>query len=199
MAYFAVAARFLLLTAVGITGNPSTATADAASASPASGWRSDLDWAALTSKLSSSASLIDTSYVNYTNECMPEFSEPSPTNHALIDQPSGMCLPHLHLGWEMSWPRPSANGHMNQTFDQLFQDILGLLVDPSYFESWTTDPTNPSLNLPSKVLFPVVASDVVAAVNFAKEHRSTVLKSVLRTAAIVIKVHRQRRTLCSST
>mmetsp|Transcript_27826 Transcript_27826/g.35814 ORF Transcript_27826/g.35814 Transcript_27826/m.35814 type:complete len:90 (-) Transcript_27826:22-291(-) len=89
MAYFAVAARFLLLTAVGITGNPSTATADAASASPASGWRSDLDWAALTSKLSSSASLIDTSYDNYADECGPEFSQPSPTNHALIDQPSG--------------------------------------------------------------------------------------------------------------
>eukprot|EP00985_Skeletonema_marinoi_P019197 scaffold10921_cov210-Skeletonema_marinoi.AAC.1 len=82
MAYFAVAARFLLLTAVGITGNPSTADA-------VSGWRSDLDWAALTSKLSSSASLIDTSYDNYAGECGPEFYHPSPTNHALIDQPSG--------------------------------------------------------------------------------------------------------------
>eukprot|EP00985_Skeletonema_marinoi_P028729 scaffold25883_cov134-Skeletonema_marinoi.AAC.5 len=65
-------------------------TADAASVSPVSGWRSDLDWAALTSKFSSSASLIDTSYGNYAGECMPELSEPSPTNHALIDQPSMM-------------------------------------------------------------------------------------------------------------
>eukprot|EP00985_Skeletonema_marinoi_P006271 scaffold2716_cov205-Skeletonema_marinoi.AAC.1 len=164
MAYFAVAARFLLLTAVGITGNPSTA--DAASASPASGWRSDLDWAALTSKLSSSASLIDTSYDNYADECGPEFSQPSPTNHALIDQPSGMCLPHLYLGWEMSWPRPSENGHLNQIYDQIFED----LSNPPLVEGWISDPTNPSLNLPSKVLFPIVASDVVAAVNFAKEN-----------------------------
>jgi len=165
MAYFAVAARFLLLAAVGITGNPSTA--DAASASPVSGWRSDLDWAALTSKLSSSASLIDTSYQNVIDECGPEFSEPSPTNHALIDQPSGMCLPHKYLGWEMSWPRPSENGHLNQTFAQALTDIY---VNPSDLDSFMMDPTNPSLNLPSKVLFPSIASDVVAAVNFAKKH-----------------------------
>eukprot|EP00984_Skeletonema_dohrnii_P021690 scaffold10883_cov95-Skeletonema_dohrnii-CCMP3373.AAC.1 len=168
MPSFAGAARFLLLTVLGFYGNhPSTA--DAVSASPVSGWRSDLDWAALTSKLSSSASLIDTSYDNYADECMPEFSEASPTNHALIDQPSGMCLPHLYLGWEMSWPRPSENGHSDQTFDQAIQDLFDNRPVTD-LESWTSDPTNPSLNLPSKVLFPVVASDVVAAVNFAREH-----------------------------
>ena len=161
MAYLAGAARFLLLTAVGITGNLSTADT-------ASGWRSDLDWAALTSKLSSSASLIDTSYDNYAAECGPEFYQPSPTNHALIDQPSGMCLPHLMLGWEMSWARPSENGHSNQTLNQAFEDLI--VNPPTDFQSWLVDPTNPSLNLPSKVLFPVVASDVVAAVNFAKEN-----------------------------
>ena len=168
MASFAGAARFLLLTVLGFYGNhPSTA--DAASASPVSGWRSDLDWAALSSKFSSSASLIDTSYVNYTNECMPEFSEPSPTNHALIDQPSGMCLPHLYLGWETSWPRPSENGHLDQTLDQAMQDLVD---NPPVtdLERWISDQTNPSLDLHYKVLFPVVASDVVAAVNFAKEH-----------------------------
>ena len=168
MASFAGAAHFLLLTVLGITGNPSTA--DAASASPVSGWRSDLDWAALTSKLSSSASLVDTSLDDYTGECMPEFSEPNPTTHALIDQPSGMCLPHLLLGWEMSWPRPSENHHMDQPYLQATFDLFGL--DPTAdFESWMSDPTNASLNLPYKVLFPVVASDVVAAVNFAKENR----------------------------
>ncbi|KAK1742676.1 FAD-binding domain-containing protein [Skeletonema marinoi] len=76
-----------------------------------------------------------------------------------------MCLPHSYLGWEKSWSRPSENGHLNQTFDQAFTDLF---VNP-----WTDlvlDPTNPSLNLPSKVLFPTVASDVVAAVNFAKDN-----------------------------
>eukprot|EP00985_Skeletonema_marinoi_P025959 scaffold19559_cov73-Skeletonema_marinoi.AAC.1 len=73
---------YSLPSALQITGNPSTADA-------ISGWRSDLDWAALSSKLSSSASLIDTSYDDYAGECGPEFYQPNPTNHALIDQPSG--------------------------------------------------------------------------------------------------------------
>jgi hypothetical protein len=62
---------------------------------------------------------------------------------------------------------------MNQTFDQLFQDLFISSSEdtPSTdLERWTSDPINPSLNLPSKVIFPVVASDVVAAVNFAREH-----------------------------
>eukprot|EP00985_Skeletonema_marinoi_P023134 scaffold15149_cov194-Skeletonema_marinoi.AAC.1 len=139
-----------------------------ASFADAARWRSDLDWAALASKISSSASLIDTSYDDYAGECRPEFSEPSPTNHALIDQPSGMCLPWLYLGWEMSWPRPSENGHLNQTADQAVQDLF--INPPTDVESWLADPTNPSLNLPFKVLFPSIASDVVAAVNFAKEN-----------------------------
>eukprot|EP00984_Skeletonema_dohrnii_P025003 scaffold14144_cov91-Skeletonema_dohrnii-CCMP3373.AAC.17 len=69
----------------------------------------------------------------------------------------------------MSSPRPSENGHMNQTYEQAFQD-LPYINPPADLASWTSDPTNPSLNLPSKVLFPVVASDVVAAVNFAREN-----------------------------
>ena len=80
-----------------------------------------------------------------------------------------MCLPHLFLGWEMSWPRPSENGHLNETYDQAFQDLF-TEESSTDLESWLVDPTNPSLNLPSKVLFPDVASDVVAAVNFAREH-----------------------------
>lgn len=32
------------------------------------------------------------------------------------------------------------------------------------------DPSNPMYNLPSKVLFPRVAGDVIAAIKFAKEH-----------------------------
>eukprot|EP00984_Skeletonema_dohrnii_P030589 scaffold22185_cov108-Skeletonema_dohrnii-CCMP3373.AAC.4 len=166
MPSYAGAARFLLLNVLSFYGNPSTA--DAASASPVSGWRSDLDWAALSSKLSSSASLIDTSFDNYGEECIPEFFEPSPSNYALIDQPSGMCLPHMLLGWEMGWIRPSENGHLDQTYEQIYQDLL--VNPPAESDDWGSDPTNPSLNLPSKVLFPVVASDVVAAVNFAKEH-----------------------------
>ncbi|KAK1741548.1 FAD-binding domain-containing protein, partial [Skeletonema marinoi] len=51
------------------------------------------------------------------------------------------------------------------------QANVSLIYDaPTDVDSWLADPTNPSLNLPSKVLFPSIASDVVAAVNFAKEN-----------------------------
>ena len=177
MASYAGAARFLLLNVLGFYGNhPSTA--DAASASPVPGWRSDLDWAALRSKLSSSASLIDTSYDNYADECFPEFSEPSPTNHALIDQPSGMCLPHLYLGWETSWPRPSENGHMNQTFDQLFQDLLSLrlkiLLRQILNAGHPTQPIQVLISLP-KCCFPSLPQMLLQQSTLP---RSTVLKSV---------------------
>lgn len=182
MTFYAVAARFLLLTAFGFTCNPYksliVATEDAT-------WRSDLPWEQLTSNISPSASLIDTTFMNYQVECFPEFVDHvmfNRTNHALIDQPSGLCLPHLFGGWETFSPRPSNNGHLSETYDQYFQDFWAIFLadargkelpesfDPANADSFVQDPSNPSLNLPSMVLFPVVASDVVAAIQFAKEH-----------------------------
>lgn len=172
MISFAGAAR-LLLPLLPITLGFASASASS------SEWRGDLDWAHITSKLSSGASLIDTSYENYKEECFPEFFEQRPSNHGLIDQPSGMCLPHLYLGWEMAWPRPSDNGHLNQTYNQWKQDISDITTSPpewflfgssEHMSSFLDDPSNPSLNLPFKVLFPAVASDVVVAIQFAKEH-----------------------------
>eukprot|EP00555_Chaetoceros_dichaeta_P003497 CAMPEP_0198248814 /NCGR_PEP_ID=MMETSP1447-20131203/491_1 /TAXON_ID=420782 /ORGANISM="Chaetoceros dichaeta, Strain CCMP1751" /LENGTH=733 /DNA_ID=CAMNT_0043933295 /DNA_START=60 /DNA_END=2261 /DNA_ORIENTATION=+ len=182
MTFYAVAARFLLLTAIGFTCNPHqsliVATEDAT-------WRPDLPWGNLKSKISPSASLIDTTFMNYQKECIPEFVDylwPDRTNHALIDQPHGLCLPHMYCGWQMCNPNPSDNGHLNETLSQVLQDqfpinqadkIGGELpasFDPSNTDSDVQDPSNPSLNLPAMVLFPVVASDVVAAIQFAKEH-----------------------------
>jgi FAD/FMN-containing dehydrogenase len=42
-------------------------------------------------------------------------------------------------------------------------------MDPKLKE-WVDDVENPSYNIPSKVLFPTVANDVVAAVQFAKRY-----------------------------
>ena len=199
MTSFISSTRFLLLTILGFTGISSLFDAASAAAAATSGsepgWRSDLPWEDLASKLSESASLIDTSFENYKEECFPEFltyyqfaSLPGGnlslwrSNHALIDQPSGLCLPHLFCGWDMCYPRPSDNGHSNQTFDQFQNDIIAVgaadlpggslpeSFDPAHADSFVQDPFNPSLNLPSKVLFPVVASDVVAAIQFAKEY-----------------------------
>ncbi len=106
MPFFARAAkRLFLLTFLGCASILSPfLVVIAAAAESGSGWRSDLDWDGLASSLSSSASLINTSFQNYKDECLPEFSKPRPTMHALtlIDQPSGMCMNQYYHGWEMN-------------------------------------------------------------------------------------------------
>jgi hypothetical protein len=157
----------VLAVTLGCASKPSLVAAE----SESNGWRRDIDWYKLASQLSPTASLIDTSFQNYTSECLPENYQPNPTHHALIDQPSGLCLNRYYLGWQMAWPRPSDDGHLNQTFDLWYQDM-----GPPYYGykepvfGYFEDETNPSLDLPPKVLFPIVASDVVAAIQFAKEH-----------------------------
>jgi len=140
------------------------------------GWRSDLPWDTdLTSKLSPSASLLSTTPDNYLTECIPTFevSWPYKTNHALINQPSGMCLPHLFCAFELCSPDPETDTvplseRLEMTsdvnVDTLYSDLDGDIQD------WIEDTSNSNYNLPSKVLFPVVASDIIAAVNFAKTH-----------------------------
>ena len=167
MTSFAVIERLFLLTVIlGCASNPSLVAAESKE------WRRDIDWYKLASQLSPTASLIDTSFQNYTSECLPELFQPNPTHHALIDQPSGLCLNRYPLGWQMAWPRPSDNGHLNQSFDLWYQDMgpPGAYGFGEPIQSYSGDDTNPSLDLPPKVLFPIVASDVVAAIQFAKEH-----------------------------
>ena len=160
--YAFAARRLVLLAAIGCASNSSTSFAAAAAAAEptaGSGWRSDLDWTELESELSPSASLIDTSLENYSEECLPEFSEPSPTNHALIDQPSGMCLPHLITAWDV-----------NQIdIAQIFQDFVRSGMQMSVLAQGFLN-VEPDYNLPSKVLFPSVASDVIHAIRFAEKH-----------------------------
>lgn len=138
-------------------------------------WRADLDWAGLETKLSPSASLIDTNFSDFVDNCHPEFVDKAyneRTNHALIDQPSGLCVNQLWCAYERCWPRPDA---ANSTQAQRDLDESGLFLASfdaltPEIQRWLTDTSNPSLNLPSKVLFPVMASDVVAAIHFAGEN-----------------------------
>ena len=72
----------------------------------------------------------------------------------------------------MSWPRPSDDGHLSHTVDQMSEDVPenpGPFL-PEQLTGYVFDDTNPSLNLPSKVLFPAVASDIVVTVQFAKKN-----------------------------
>lgn len=71
------------------------------------------------------------------------------------------------------------NGHANLTYDQYKQEEMTMLgrsgpvpdeFNPAVQDSYFNDPSNPSLDLPTKVVHPVTASDVVAIVNFAKDN-----------------------------
>ena len=173
-----VVRRLLLLVItmiVGASNSPTSFVAAAAESDPTGSslgsiWRSDLNWTELESKLSPSAALIDTSFTDYRDECIPEFYEESPTNHGLIDQPSGMCLPWLLFGWEAgSW-----HGQVNAFTAQLkpLDTVMGFESDdtdntPSPIEG---DESNLRLNLPYKVVFPSVASDVLHIISFARKH-----------------------------
>ena len=155
------ARRLFLHTAVALACASSSSTPFVAAASEPTGlgWRSDLDWTELESQLSPSASLVDTSVENYIEECLPEFSEPNPTNYALINQNHGVCLPHEITAWDLN--------QINIT--KIYQDAFrSETPTSSLFQGFSN--VEPSYNLPFKVLFPSVASDVIHAIQFAEKH-----------------------------
>ena len=123
-------------------------------------------------------------------ECYPEFTKyprPLRTNNNLIDQPSGICMDHLFCGFQQCNTEPEfLNGPMYsyEYFRDVFlpfggyqlvknspKDIDGEL-GTNYVAALEKllDPANPAYNLPSKVLLPRNAGDVVAEVDFAKTH-----------------------------
>jgi len=75
--------------------------------------------------------------------CAFEECNPSPDNRTISD---GILVAD-------SVPNPTLYSEMNPTV-----------------KAWVDWTENPSYDLPSKVVFPAVASDVVAAIQFAKEH-----------------------------
>ena len=145
--------------------------ASAATATAAGSWRSDLPWAVLESQLASpDTSLIDTSNADFIDQCTSEFlDKPDPytrTNHALIEQPSGLCMSTMFCAYVGCNPNPS--GGTNVTLADRIGELNGPEGPKEEVFYWALDPTNPSFNLPSKVLFPSDATDVIAAVNFAR-------------------------------
>ena len=156
VSYAGAARRLIVLTALACASSSSTSFVAAASEPTGSGWRSDLDWNELESQLSPSASLIDTSVENYIEECLPEFSEPNPTNHALINQEHGVCMATKMTAWDLN--------QINITM--IYQDAFR---SGDFLQAFSNvEPS--SYNLPFKVLFPSVASDVIHAIQFAEKH-----------------------------
>ena len=163
----------LLVAVIACASNPSTSFVAAANTTDPSGsdasWRPDLNWTELESNLSPSATLIDTSFSDYRDQCFAEFYvEPAwglRSNHALIDQPSGMCLPHLLNGWEASdfWPSQARGTTPLKPLDT----VLGFEGDDTTPSPIADDESNLRLNLPYKVVFPSNASDVLQIVLFA--------------------------------
>lgn len=139
----------------------------------------DLPWADLEGNLSPSTVLVETNVSIYNAECTPEILKSlegkKASQYNLIDQPHGLCLPFLYGGFQSM--NPVANEE-NKTMAERWalygsSEVGGApLWDPSFpdnLKSWL-DPSNPSWDLPQKVLFPQNAGDVSAAVTFAKDH-----------------------------
>jgi len=112
----------------------------------------NVPWDNLIGRLSVNATLLQaTSNQDYVDECYPEYrdkpwEERSVTT--LESQPSGLCLHALSCAFENCAPYKS---------------------DPVGVEEWL-DPSNPLYNVPSSVIFPAVAGDVVAVVEFATDN-----------------------------
>ena len=145
-------------------------------------WRPNLPWSELEAGIA--GDLIDTTPSNYLEECAPEFEklpgvfgDPTSTfdrsNHGLIDQPSGLCLPHFFCSFEGCSPADPNDQGAVSVYDNIYNSY-GFDSPPTPYSqmnatilSWVEDTSNPNYNLPSKVLFPAEAKDAVAAVKFA--------------------------------
>lgn len=137
-------------------------------------WGEGLLWDDLSSQISPSAALVDTSPANYLEECTFEIDLGIGNNsmHGNIDQPHGLCLSNFFCAFDKCYPNPEASTVTPmERFGVFWESSFATYstLDPQ-IRGWIDDVTNPSYNLPSKVLFPAVASDVVLAVQYAKKH-----------------------------
>ena len=82
-------------------------------------------------------------------------------------------MPHFFCAFEDCNPSPDqANETLSDKMlvaDSVPADTLYSEMNPTV-KTWVDWTDNPSYDLPSKVVFPAVASDVVAAIRFAKEN-----------------------------
>ena len=93
-----------------------------ADAAAGEGWRADLPWAVLESKLSTSASLIDTGFKDFASECTPEFAN--------FRYSGGGATP------EDSWSIRSTYALINQVRSILFMFVRPLISLPSSLSSY---------------------------------------------------------------
>ena len=181
MTFYPRAARHLiLLTAIACASNNSSTSFVAAAATTeptgSNGWRNDLNWEELETKLSPSAALVNTSFKDYRDQCIPEFYETPSSNHALHNQPSGLCLHQLFNGWEVgSWMAEWNSRNGTPAFGGTLQlkpldTVMGFEGDDTTPSPIMGDESKRSLNIPSMVVFPANASDIIHIIQFAKKH-----------------------------
>ncbi|KAL7531924.1 hypothetical protein ACHAWF_003961, partial [Thalassiosira exigua] len=148
----------------------------------------DLPWGDLKAGLTPTTVFINADHAKWFKECHGEFnirlaalgfnSDPTSgdrSNWGLMDEPSGLCSEssEMFTTFESGDPEPSDTGttvrerllrlfdfYQNITYDELTDD----------FKTWVENPLNPELELPRRVIFPQVPSDVTAAVEFAGTH-----------------------------
>lgn len=91
-------------------------------------WRPGLPWSELAAAIA--GDLIDTTPSNYLQECAPEYEklpgvlgDPSSTfdrsNHGMVDQPSGLCLPHFFCSFKGCSPADPNDQEPGSVYDKI--------------------------------------------------------------------------------
>jgi len=142
-----------------------------------------LPWNDLRSRLSSEATLLLTTNQNYFEDCYPEFQilpESKRSNYRLIEAPSGICTDQMAPSFQTGNPMVTINPNLTvyEIASQMTPSIGAVVngkepttagYDKVYLDAFMY-PENPAFNLPDYVLHPVTPGDVIAAVQFAKDH-----------------------------
>jgi len=106
--------------------------------------------------------------------------------HNLINQPGGVCMDTMACGFDEcnplnpeTYPDITVEETIHSLVDNMdsvigdtylsAMPVANLPKNQSLVDAWL-EADNPAWNLPSTVLFPVTAGDIVTAINFAKTH-----------------------------
>jgi hypothetical protein len=132
-------------------------------------------WDDLRSALSSPDILVETNVTEWAAQCGDPFvfsaGDPAAgdgtygvvSNYQLLNQTSGLCMDHLSCAYEKCfWPFPPSTG------ESPFPPETSPYI--IFADSFPSDLYPDLLNLPSMVLHPRFASDVVQAVQFCRQH-----------------------------
>eukprot|EP00546_Thalassionema_frauenfeldii_P019879 CAMPEP_0178894660 /NCGR_PEP_ID=MMETSP0786-20121207/141_1 /TAXON_ID=186022 /ORGANISM="Thalassionema frauenfeldii, Strain CCMP 1798" /LENGTH=160 /DNA_ID=CAMNT_0020564777 /DNA_START=128 /DNA_END=610 /DNA_ORIENTATION=- len=129
---------------------------------------SDLPWSDLEMFLSPRAELLQTSPLEFAEQCSSEHlkqrfpldpAKPVRSQYNLVDQPSGLCMNQMFCAYERCNPLPLTPDDVAELPVNERWNLISFYNNPDAVELAHSDwlnASNPAWNLPSTVLFPVI-------------------------------------------